>query len=69
MQRLIHSRRTVAPGKTLNGLQRSAFGLFGSTWWPCASFDRLRIVTYLAVWLFVWDDGKKLRVHALCAIS
>lgn len=43
-------------GKTLNAFQASDLGLFGATWWPCAPFDRLRIVTYLATWLFVWDD-------------
>ncbi|KAF2008694.1 terpenoid synthase [Aaosphaeria arxii CBS 175.79] len=47
---------TVAPGNMLAGLQASDFGLFGATWWPCAPFERLRIVTYLAVWLFTWDD-------------
>jgi hypothetical protein len=40
----------------LKALQRSDFGLFGATWWPCANFDELRICTYLAVWLFTWDD-------------
>jgi len=40
----------------LDALQASDFGLFGATWWPSANFDKLRIVTYLAVWLFTWDD-------------
>jgi hypothetical protein len=40
----------------LKALQGSDFGLFGATWWPCAKFDKLRICTYLAVWLFTWDD-------------
>jgi hypothetical protein len=47
---------TVPSGKVLNALQASDFGLFGATWWPSANFDKLQIVTYLAVWLFTWDD-------------
>ncbi|KAL1594623.1 hypothetical protein SLS60_010384 [Paraconiothyrium brasiliense] len=47
---------TLPQGKVLSALQRSDFGLFGATWWPQAKLDRLKIVTYLAVWLFTWDD-------------
>ena len=47
---------TLPQGKILKALQASDFGLFGATWWPAAKFDKLRIVTYLAVWLFTWDD-------------
>ncbi|KAH8704346.1 isoprenoid synthase domain-containing protein [Phaeosphaeriaceae sp. PMI808] len=47
---------TLPQGKVLSALQRSEFGLFGSTWWPHSTFDKLKIVTYLAVWLFTWDD-------------
>lgn len=25
-------------------------------WWPTAEFEQLRIVTFLAIWLFLWDD-------------
>ncbi|KAF2815340.1 terpenoid synthase [Mytilinidion resinicola] len=46
----------MPPGKILTALQASDFGLFGATWWPCAPFPQLRIVTYLVVWLFIWDD-------------
>jgi hypothetical protein len=48
--------RTTPPGPVLSELLISDFGFFGATWWPCASFERLRIVTYLSIWLFVWDD-------------
>ncbi|KAJ4359463.1 uncharacterized protein N0V89_000017 [Didymosphaeria variabile] len=47
---------TLPTGKVLSALQRSDFGLFGATWWPQADLPRLKIVTYLAVWLFTWDD-------------
>lgn len=47
---------TMAPGRSLDAFQASDFGLMSSTWWPCASFDKLRIVTYLITWLFIWDD-------------
>ncbi len=26
-------------------------------WWPHADFNELRIVTFLAIWLFLWDDA------------
>jgi hypothetical protein len=51
---ILHS--TLPQGKILSALQRSDFGLFGATWWPQSKFDKLKIVTYLAVWLFTWDD-------------
>jgi hypothetical protein len=51
-----HSHSTIAPGKRLAALQASDFGLFSSTWWPRASLPKLRILTYLGVWLFTWDD-------------
>ncbi|MCJ1312340.1 hypothetical protein MMC25_006014 [Agyrium rufum] len=47
---------TMAGSPSFKVLKKSDFGLFGATWWPRAPFDRLRIVTYLAVWLFTWDD-------------
>ena len=50
------SDSTLPPGQILQALKGSDFGLFGATWWPDAQFDKLRIVTYLAVWLFTWDD-------------
>jgi hypothetical protein len=40
-------------GKGLEALLASDFGLFGATWWPRAPFDRLRIVTYLCIWVGV----------------
>jgi hypothetical protein len=42
----------------LDGLLASDFALFGATLWPCASFDSLKIITYLVIWLFLWDDRK-----------
>ncbi|QKX52974.1 uncharacterized protein TRUGW13939_00045 [Talaromyces rugulosus] len=45
------------PSKALDAFRSSDFGHFGATWWPYASdFTRLRIVTYVAIWLFIWDD-------------
>jgi hypothetical protein len=37
-------------------LQKADFALFASTWWPEATADRLRILAYLSIWLFIWDD-------------
>ncbi|KAF2110741.1 isoprenoid synthase domain-containing protein [Lophiotrema nucula] len=42
--------------KVLAALQKADFGYFGATWWPHARFERLKIVTYLIIWLFIWDD-------------
>ncbi|KAI0108673.1 isoprenoid synthase domain-containing protein [Nemania sp. FL0031] len=30
--------------------------LFGASWWACVPYERLRIATYLCIWLFAWDD-------------
>lgn len=35
----------------LKSLKAADFGLFGATWWPRASFERLRIVTFFATWV------------------
>lgn len=37
-------------------LKAADFALFGSSWWPQAGIEELRIVTFLAIWLFTWDD-------------
>ncbi|KAF2008972.1 terpenoid synthase [Aaosphaeria arxii CBS 175.79] len=46
----------LPPSKILKALQASDFGLFGATWWPFADFEQLKIVTFFAIWLFIWDD-------------
>jgi len=37
-------------------LKAADFALFGSSWWPQAEFEELRILTFLVIWLFTWDD-------------
>lgn len=37
--------------QVLPALKTADFGLFGATWWPEASWERLRIATYLAAWV------------------
>lgn len=32
-------------------LKAADFSMFGSCWWPNASVERLRIVTYLSIWV------------------
>jgi len=44
---------TLSNSKSLESLKSADFGLFGATWWPNASLERLRIVTYLAVWVSI----------------
>lgn len=47
---------TIPSGDALDEIQLADFAFFGATWWPCASLEKLRIVTYFAIWLFIWDD-------------
>ena len=35
----------------LRKLNAGDYGLFGATWWPCASLTRLRIATFLSIWV------------------
>lgn len=35
----------------LNSLKAADFALFGASWWPRASYERLRIVTFLITWV------------------
>ena len=37
-------------------LRKADFALFACSWWPNADLPRLRIMAYLAIWLFLWDD-------------
>ncbi|CZR62301.1 uncharacterized protein PAC_12198 [Phialocephala subalpina] len=54
VDRLLES--LVSNEKKLAKLKNADFALFGSTWPPKAGFNELRIVTFLAIWLFLWDD-------------
>lgn len=38
------------------GLRKADFALFACCWWPNAQLPKLRILAYLAIWLFLWDD-------------
>ncbi|KAI9725876.1 MAG: hypothetical protein M1828_002505 [Chrysothrix sp. TS-e1954] len=49
-------QRTMSHSGSLELLKISGFALFGATWWPRAEYHRLKIATYLAIWLFTWDD-------------
>ena len=46
----------------LQSLKAADFGLFGATWWPFASLDRLRVVTRLSSWV---RASKNLPIHKL----
>lgn len=35
----------------LEALKAADFAYFGATWWPQASYDRLKIVTFLSIWV------------------
>lgn len=41
---------TMGHSAKLDALKTADFAYFGATWWPQATYDRLRIVTLLAVW-------------------
>ena len=44
----------MGDSRSLKSLKAADFGLFGATWWPRASFDRLWIVTLLATWVRIY---------------
>ncbi|TRX88218.1 hypothetical protein FHL15_010907 [Xylaria flabelliformis] len=57
VQRRLESIFTSAEDKSrIQWLTACKLDLFGASWWPCASFEKLVITTALAVWLFAWDD-------------
>ncbi|MCJ1293100.1 hypothetical protein MMC34_004653 [Xylographa carneopallida] len=51
----------------LRKLKAGDYGLFGAAWFPFASLERLRIGTYLCIWLFIWDDEIDSDVGSLAA--
>ncbi|KAH4766051.1 hypothetical protein HBH62_253980, partial [Parastagonospora nodorum] len=34
----------------------SDFAFFAATWWPKAGYEELKVLLFLAIWLFIWDD-------------
>lgn len=42
--------------RKLAGLKGSDFAFFAATWWPKARYEELRVMLYLTIWLFTWDD-------------
>lgn len=44
------------PGKRLRKMKALNAAHFASSWWPYASYEALRTLTYLSIWLFAWDD-------------
>lgn len=47
---------TMSHNSKIGALKAADFAYFGATWCPQARYDRLRVVTLLAAWLFAWDD-------------
>jgi len=43
----------------LEKLLKADFALFAAAWWPAATLEEGHVLTCLAIWLFVWDDGKR----------
>ena len=52
----IASSLPQADGRKVRTLKAADFAYFGATWWPRAPYSRLRILTFLAIWIFTWDD-------------
>lgn len=42
----------------MDKLLKADFALFAAAWWPSATLEEGHVLTCLAIWLFVWDDGK-----------
>ncbi|KAI9721171.1 MAG: hypothetical protein M1828_005278 [Chrysothrix sp. TS-e1954] len=48
--------RCFPPSKRRSKLVAADAGLFGASWWPNVSYERLLVATNLSLWLFAWDD-------------
>jgi hypothetical protein len=48
---ILTSRSILPPGKALNTMKKSDFGLFGAAWWPHATLEDLKILTSFSVWV------------------
>jgi hypothetical protein len=42
--------------KRLQKMKRTQAALFAAMWWPQVPLEALHTVTWLSIWLFVWDD-------------
>jgi hypothetical protein len=42
--------------RKLGALKASDFAFFAATWWPKCTYAELRVMLYLTIWLFTWDD-------------
>jgi hypothetical protein len=40
----------------LRKLKLADFGTFAALWWPTAPLKQLKILAFLVIWLFTWDD-------------
>lgn len=58
------------PGRRLQKMKAANAALFGSLWWPYASFETLRIATYLSIWVSiqgrVLDESLADSIVAVC---
>ena len=50
---------TMSHSSKLETLKAADFAYFGATWWPRARYERLRIVTFLAIWVGVFHIAVK----------
>lgn len=42
--------------EALEKLKLADFGFFAALWWPEAPLKQLKILAFLVIWLFTWDD-------------
>jgi hypothetical protein len=55
-----HSESRLFPlGRCLGKMKATKVALFTSSWWPYASFDTLRIATYLSIWVSIHYPSPK----------
>ena len=64
---ILKNHRLFPTHRSLKKLKRGDYGLFGASWWPFASLQRLRIATYLALW--VRDMLRALVKIILCSFT
>ena len=56
------SKSLFPQGQRLRKMKAADAALFGASWWPYPSIERLRIATYLSIWVC---QGSSALAHAL----
>jgi len=53
---ILLSPSLIAEERKLKAMRAADLALFTSMWYPTATSERLRTLTILTIWIFLWDD-------------